>query len=255
MAKLARHQILHMLLVVFGFRESISSTLRNIILSPSLPIVTAPTDKSSLVGFARSFAATPSPRCYIVFATPREAVVLQKDFDTAKMTHGDEFIVQTNHDVDHTMCCAGSRGTEIRANQVLPTNLLGGEIWLEESIERQDVLRRQWVAHTHRGGSSSADNVKVNGTSSAVNGDRKSEYKGTCVDTVASLEAEAAGKDRTSQKMAPGITRQTLERWLTTYPVSNECTHFATIMDPMRGTIVFLQRGPEESESESEREA
>lgn len=45
----------------------------------------------------------------------------------------------------------------------------------------------------------------------------------------------------------------TLVGWVQKYPVMNECTHFACLMDPRTGTVRWIERGVE-SQSEDEEE-
>ncbi|KAF2422727.1 hypothetical protein EJ08DRAFT_672714 [Tothia fuscella] len=41
------------------------------------------------------------------------------------------------------------------------------------------------------------------------------------------------------------ITQKQLEKWTGTYPTANECTHYAAIMDPTKGEIVWCRRWKE----------
>lgn len=114
-------------------------------------------------------------------------------------------------------------------------SLLGGEIWLEESFERQDSVHNRWIAHAKRRDMKTAETDRYRLL-------EKANANGTCIESD-EPESGAGGK-------LPGITTQTLEKWLRSYPVTNECTHFAAIMDPLYGTFVFLERGPEEEEED-----
>jgi hypothetical protein len=39
------------------------------------------------------------------------------------------------------------------------------------------------------------------------------------------------------------IKEETLKKWVKTYPIMNECSHFACILDPKTGQIRWLERG------------
>ncbi|KAI1752709.1 beta subunit of N-acylethanolamine-hydrolyzing acid amidase-domain-containing protein [Xylaria castorea] len=41
----------------------------------------------------------------------------------------------------------------------------------------------------------------------------------------------------------PSITERTLRKWISDYPTLNECTHFLTVLDPVKGKIRWLVRG------------
>ncbi|KAL6700658.1 beta subunit of N-acylethanolamine-hydrolyzing acid amidase domain-containing protein [Trichoderma pleuroticola] len=84
------------------------------------------------------------------------------------------------------------------------SSILGMEALVEESEERKDCILGKWTALAKR---------------------QQREFK--------------RGKGRES----PAIFEQTLQRWVKTYPIMNECTHFGCILDPGTGTIRWLERG------------
>lgn len=47
---------------------------------------------------------------------------------------------------------------------------------------------------------------------------------------------------------SPAIFEHTLQKWVRTFPIMNECTHFGCIMDPGTGTIRWIERGVEDPE-------
>lgn len=38
------------------------------------------------------------------------------------------------------------------------------------------------------------------------------------------------------------VTLKEVQKWMKSYPVANECTHYAVVMDPKKGEIVWLRR-------------
>jgi hypothetical protein len=44
------------------------------------------------------------------------------------------------------------------------------------------------------------------------------------------------------------VTRKEVQRWMICYPIVNECTHYAVIMDPREGEIVWCRRWKESFE-------
>jgi len=62
-----------------------------------------------------------------------------------------------------------------------------------------------------------------------------------------------ASKPDQEKERAPAVREETLKNWVTAYPVMNEVTHFACILDPRSGGIRFLKRrDEEEGDEESE---
>lgn len=78
---------------------------------------------------------------------------------------------------------------------------IGMEDLIAESVERKGCLVEKWEAHSRR--------------------QRRKDVQGT------------SGPEATEQ----GIRLQDLKRWMLTYPVCNEETHFVCIMDPIVGVV------------------
>ncbi|KAJ6478481.1 beta subunit of N-acylethanolamine-hydrolyzing acid amidase-domain-containing protein [Mycena vitilis] len=82
---------LHQAALLLGFRTSIPSVLRSILLSPSPP--------PSLASLARDLPRTPSTPCYLTFCSPASILVLEKDLVSATAQTSDDFLAVTNHDL------------------------------------------------------------------------------------------------------------------------------------------------------------
>lgn len=186
--------------------------------------------------FSESFAQVPSPPCYLIFCTPLEASVIQKDHVGGRIKISREFIVQTNHDTDHRACCgAAEHHHPVMEGATEPDTLSGqvlaAETWVQESVERQDAMHLRWIAHT-----------KKIRDSTAMFTDNNTD-NGICIRS-AIREAQGQGERDV------GVTKRSLQQWMTKYPIVNECTHFTTIMDPRTGEIPFIKRVPNESSDE-----
>ncbi|KAI8166435.1 Acid ceramidase [Colletotrichum sp. SAR 10_70] len=223
-----KSSIFHQILVLLGRRPSISSMLRQVLLPPKLADVKSAkdADTSSLVAFANDFVKNPSPSCYLIFSTPQEAVVIQKDYIGGNIKHTYDFIAQANHDTNHTLCCGASefhhKALELEDSSSIPEDSL----WLSGSAERQNFVHDNWKAHSKRLGA----------TASAVIGDTAEGQSGngSCIALAKSLRPNPRTR---------GVTKSVLKRWMMSEPVFNDFTHFATAMDPLSGNVVFLKKG------------
>lgn len=56
-------------------------------------------------------------------------------------------------------------------------------------------------------------------------------------------QTEAVEKGEVVEMKAPSVREDRLREWVRAFPVMNECTHFACVMDPKTATIRFLERG------------
>ena len=87
------------------------------------------------------------------------------------------------------------------------TTILGMEALVEESEERRDCIQKKWDRH--------CKNYRNGQFSTSIAADAK----------------------------PPAIGEQTLKSWVKAYPIKNECTHFACIMDQKTAQIRWLERG------------
>ncbi|KAL9635349.1 MAG: hypothetical protein Q9164_003516 [Protoblastenia rupestris] len=189
------------LLVLLGFRRSISSLLRQYLL-PSLSTGSrCNAVDSSLASIEDHLPSTITTAAYITFCDGAKTIVIEKDRAIAEVLQSADFIVVTNHDAAEE-CSA--RKIPTAANEKLTTmHLTGMDILVEESIERKDVL---------------CDLYK-----------KASSRRNRATSARASLRPKC-------------ITEKDVVKWMNTYPITNEETHFATIMDPKSGKIVWTQR-------------
>ncbi|KAL6364727.1 hypothetical protein LRP88_00699 [Fusarium phalaenopsidis] len=145
----------HQLLVILGFRPSVSSILRHTLFNQQ-KTETA----SSLVESAKQLAGVRSAPCYLALCDGNHAVVIEKDLLTGRLRENDRFIVQTNHDsCDATRC-----GTELRSEPVTPHP----ELWLRDSNDRMDVISDKWSDHCSTEASSDDEAVVVDDNKSSV---------------------------------------------------------------------------------------
>ena len=203
----------HLLLVLLGFRPSISAQLRDFILPVALPIeqkkqpyndsrispqlspqpLLKPSDISS------TLPGTPTTAAYLIFSTSQETLILEKDLRTATTWHSSSFITTTNHDKSYEETT--NNKSEYTAHSETKQRFLGigMQDLIDESVERKACLTKKWEAHLRRQRCRSEDTIV-------------------------------------------GIRAQDLKRWMLEYPVCNEDTHFVCVMDPGGGEVRWVRR-------------
>lgn len=82
---------LHHALVLFGFRPSISSVLRDILIPKSSTLPT-------LEKLRRELPSKASTAAYLIFCDGERTLTFEKDYDSAIVNSSSDFIVITNHD-------------------------------------------------------------------------------------------------------------------------------------------------------------
>ncbi|KAI1075000.1 beta subunit of N-acylethanolamine-hydrolyzing acid amidase-domain-containing protein [Whalleya microplaca] len=214
----------HQVLVLLGYRRSISSILRSLILDP---VKTRPEgdavqeskSSSPLEEQARNLALVRTSPCYIILCNGEEAAVIEKDYMTGLVRTSTNFIVQTNHDLEKQHS-AGTQHPSSTNALAVRSSALQIEEWLEESSDRRNCLIKKWDRHvkSFRSRMATAARRLAQGT----NGDISDS----------------------AQASKPSISEDRLRKWMAASPTTNELTHYAAIMDPVQGTIQWLKRGP-----------
>ena len=185
----------HHLLVLLGFRPSISSILRQHLL-PSQPSsghseATIP----SLASTKRFLPGIATTAAYLIFTNGTRTITMEKDHHKATVKSSREFIVSTNHDATE------ERNPESKAeHEQDPASTLqatGMQDLVEDSVERKDFAKHLWQESLRR-------------------------------------------TRRTGPR--PPLTKDTIVGWINTYPIANEETHYAVIMDPKVGEVAWVER-------------
>lgn len=223
----------HLLSVLLGWRRSISSTLRGFLLPRSwrgwMPFgKTTQGSKDKLLDYAAIVremggdeANGKRPRtstaCYFCVCNGKETTVIEKDRISAKARSGDEFIVVTNTDDSppSTPCPAGTAEDEkptagAAAEEITATNKSSelAEI-IVEAKDRQECAFSNWR-------NLQSSNARELGLQHITGEDRK---RLASVDDVVQMVQK--------------------------YPTTNECTHFAAVMDPTEGSVLWCRRWKE----------
>ncbi|KAI0976526.1 beta subunit of N-acylethanolamine-hydrolyzing acid amidase-domain-containing protein [Xylaria arbuscula] len=203
----------HQFMVLLGMRKSTSSMVRSFILHPSQLNDNVEegvaSSMSPFLKLATPLTSMPSAPCYLILCNGQEAAVITKDYITITVRSAYGFIAQTNHDLeDDEEGMAQKHETTRQDRREVIKFSFGIEGWVEESVDRLLCLQKRW------------NRLK-----------RNFQGKVSTVSPTATLS----------------ITEKTVRRWMSHYPTTNECTHFTCILDPAKGKIQWLNRGPPDS--------
>lgn len=228
----------HLLCVVTGWRRSISSTLRGFLVPRRrtagwLPFGKATQGrKEDLLDYAGTVnrmggdASTgkrpiTTTACYFCVCNGKETTIIEKDRISAKVRSGDEFLVVTNTDEsppstpaptqasaqnDKTSAITSS-GAAVSATA--PASFSTLEEMLDEAKDRQECAFHNWRnLHSTRARELSLHHISGDGR----------------------------------KRLA---TMEDVVELVQKYPTTNECTHFAAVMDPAEGSVVWCRRWKE----------
>lgn len=245
------------LLVLLGLRQSISSLLRACIIPPTLPKESSlpstvcqwctrcsPSQRlndPTLEDIVTRVPSLPTTAAYLIFCDGKTTVVMEKDYRDAFVRVSDSFIITTNHDQQPCFIPAEAVAEERRRKHT-GLSLVASDVQcmgdlIEESNERYDCMATKWddVVQEH---------MRVRQTE-----DRKPQPPRRRSNRLSLRSRKEQEEVQNAQKNPvdatdenPSITAFKAKQWLTTYPVLNECTHYAVLMMPSTGTVVWARR-------------
>jgi hypothetical protein len=160
----------------------------------------------TLQSIASELPSIPSTAGYIIFSDSGKTIVIEKDYITATTRQREDFIVATNHD----RADENQEAMHKNARQSSTALTLGAEEFLVESVTRKLSIRQYWrqvVFH-------------------AVGAD----------------PGEHDAADGEDEDFGVSVNQKEAISWLEAWPVTNECTHYAVVMDPKEGQVVWLRR-------------
>ena len=195
---------LNYLLVLLGWRPSISSIFRQCLL---------PTTRQgqllseNLESIERCLPSMKTTAVYLIFSNGQRTITMEKDHKTADIRSSRDFIVTTNHDVAEEGKSESEKQESNGNASSQVQRATGMEVLVEESTSRKACMVRFY------------EKVKKR------NLDRK-------------------GSRRSASDAC--VTEDQVFEWMNNYPITNEETHYAAVMDPSEGEVVWTRVYPEE---------
>jgi hypothetical protein len=204
----------HLGMVLLGLRPSVSSLLRSY-------LVPRAHDKDN--DYADGVAGLPSyedivremscrdepvvsTACYLCFSSGYETTVIEKDLRTARLSSNTKFIVVTNADADVRQDGNGTRANAIADRTTSPATAL--DELIEDANERKACAEQNYRKLLRRRSRSSR---------------------------------RGGNPDEGSRSTLRLPLLQDIVELVQTYPTTNECTHFAAVMDPLAGEFSWCR--------------
>ena len=220
------------LLVLLGVRQSISSLLRQIILPGSDKSHDRLSDVSTIDDIISKVPGIPTTAAYLIFCDGTTTLTLEKDLCSAAARSSKSFIITTNHDQNST-----SATTEAMADGGghAGLRLAGSEQTIEEFIDesktRQACMQKKWDRRVQERISTQPGLKNRDTTETAPN-------RGTHSMQLRKRQDMPSGVEPGTE-LEMSITQDTALRWLWSYPIVNEDTHYAVLMDPVEGNCIY----------------
>lgn len=216
---------LHHLLVLLGRRPSIATYLRRFLLDEHRNVESSQKEDGiedrngqhsnqplQLEEIYASIQTHHTTAAYLIFSDGQNTMSIDKDFSTATMRQSKDFIVTTNHDVIEHDTEQKENVVVAKAVQSATRNAAGFQEFLDESIDRHGCISKKWKRLVSRK-------------------QRERSRKGDQRD-LKDIAAETS------------ITAEKAIEWTSAYSTTNECTHYAVLMDPQDGEIAWCLAYP-----------
>ncbi|EUC29540.1 hypothetical protein COCCADRAFT_40090 [Bipolaris zeicola 26-R-13] len=165
-----------------------------------------------------------TPVAYLIFCTPSETLLLEKDFRTANTLRSPTFLATTSHDIALEPASPSQPPTTSSPVQPRIHAFLQASIFLQASVQDilddsiycKECLTLAWLAW------------------------RRRRRRRRQQERQEQRQEDDCGAQEQSEIV--GVSLSTLERWVERYPVSNATTHFACIMDPGAGVFQWIRK-------------
>ena len=234
---------MHHLLVLLGRTQSISSLLRSYLferLGDHVPGILA--ELTEKIPTKRSTAA------YLTFSDGGTTVTMEKDYKTAVVRQSNSFIVVTNNDEE-------DRSIENALNSSARTTN-GFSALMElvaESFDRRRCIEKKWQREVRKAararGTASEPSVKptpMNAPTTATTSMELRSRNQLRLDVPTSPPTSPPASSSPAVEETLCIPTNKVIDWVSAHPTTNECTHFAVVLDPREGRVVWVRRYTEE---------
>jgi hypothetical protein len=196
----------------------------------------------------------PTTAAYLIFSDGQRTVTMEKDVRTAVTRFDPYFIIVTNNDQDSATIPSQDAAENMESGQsrlaLISEESLSMEELIEDSKERRACMQKKWdnkMKQNQRDRfrryqtrellvdeSPKDTNTYHSGVRSSLRLRQKAVERQQRVDLeISELRGDADRSDK-------AITPQEALTWLTTYPIVNEDTHYATLMDPSEGKLFWV---------------
>ncbi|OJI97895.1 hypothetical protein ASPVEDRAFT_437730 [Aspergillus versicolor CBS 583.65] len=251
------------LLVLLGFKRSIASVLRQVIIPSTMEkqgrfTWLHPQGKQeaahqlSLSEAVSRIVRTPSTACYLILCDGREAHVLEKDYKTTTVESSSSFIVATNSDRGaDPQDFDPSTQQEHRGASLTTGEPIAMANLIKDSIERRACMQAHWDRKVTEARQASRRALQVTqARKDPLRRTRSSQRQTTTVSPSAAVATAAS--DDVLPDAEVTATLDEIVGWTTQFPTTNEMTHFSAVMDPVKGTVAWVRRYPDPLEGEWE---
>lgn len=244
----------HHLLVLLGYRPSISSILRQQLLPSQTSSHRAKATTPTLKSIEQTLPSTSTTAAYLIFSDGDRTITMEKDHHTAMVRSSGSFIVALNHDEAQEASVESCIPNEKAASHTLQAT--GRQDLGEDGVESKNMALKD-----NESGERSPElgTPKESNISATLQATGMQDIIGYSLERKSMAlkfweeSSKMPAQDRSESEVGY-VTKGTLADWLITHPFTNEETHYGAIMDAKDGKIVWAERYLEPLDSFSSEE-
>lgn len=263
------------LLVLLGMRRSISSLLRKYIIPESNSRgrkkrqngymgdnIGSESRPPSLANIESTLPSTPTTAAYLIFSDGTSTLTMEKDYKSAIIRRSSSFIVATNNDLEPEAPPTEQVAEEKRESHA-GLGVISGELQsvaelIEDSNERRDCIQEKWDKKVRREQQKRANNGQASGASRTRNSQNDPVIERRTSARLAAQKNQSRQSPRQSSDFSNrntdvietakeddediATTPKEAIKWVSDWPITNETTHYAVVMDPTEGEVVWVKR-------------
>ncbi|EFR01180.1 hypothetical protein MGYG_04182 [Nannizzia gypsea CBS 118893] len=240
------------LLVLLGVRRSISSLLRKYLLAPDLERIHSRSwfdrmlrrkiagnpSQTPLDRIVEHLPRVPTTAAYLIMCDGNSAAVFEKDHRSAAIQRSSSFVVATNCDsvngpsaLQKEEALDNEKGHDDRVINT-PNEPLDLDDLIFLSSERRAHMQDAWDKKVKE----KQDTLSTSHDSSMAGPIPQDRQPRPTIKCSSTISPSLCGDKQVT------ATPSEVAEWMNGYPVTNEMTHFAAILDPTLGKVTWLRR-------------
>ena len=236
---------LHHLLVLLGYRQSISSMLRDCLFDQDESVK----QPKSLVQLTNEIPKKRSTAAYLIFSDGKSTITIEKDFDSGVVRDSMSFITITNHDLqDEESVVVESKETQHFGPTRRAMKVAAIKDIIDESADRRNCMMRRWrsrVRNGYRERESDSTRRRLPSEGRTSRRSRKSLASEGSIRSPNTKPEDHGSPTLEEVESTLALHPDEVVEWLCAWPMTNECTHYAVVLDPTAGQVTWARKYPQ----------
>ncbi|KAJ5146383.1 uncharacterized protein N7515_000947 [Penicillium bovifimosum] len=224
------------LLVFLGFRQSVTSLLRQIIIPGSVVPDNSLSNTSTIWDVIVEVPGMRTTAAYLIFCDGSRTMFMEKDYESAVWRTSTSFLIKTNHDEDVNTATAEAIARDKGYTGLRSKNCAQSmaEVF-EQSRKRQESMQLKWESRVQDHKAFQRQKRIRRATEAALSSTQPLHLR---------WKRNTEGEYPPESETEVSATLGTVLGWLCADPIVNRDTHYAVLMDPVEGRFIYAGQFP-----------